>query len=199
MNATAWGVVIFLALVGLQRLLETFKRRGTVPGQREMQWSFYAFFTLHTLILVGALVEYLVVRPQLSVVWSAIGLVMFATSLIVRNVAIRTLGRFWSLQVEIRSEHQLVREGIYNVVRHPAYAAITLEVLSIPLTVNAWWTLLFAALTYVPLLLLRLRYEERALVGKFGDAYRVYQREVGALVPRPSALRHCGGCQRSSS
>ena len=153
MSRTTWGVVIFLALVGLQRLLETFKRRGTVPGQQQMRWSFHAFFTLHTLILAGALGEYLVVRPQLSPVWTALGLGMFAASLIVRNVAIRTLGRFWSLHVEIRSEHQLVREGIYNVVRHPAYAAITLEVLSIPLTVNAWWTLLFAAATYVPLLL----------------------------------------------
>jgi len=199
MNAATWGVVIFLALVGLQRLLETFKRRGTVPGQKQMQWSFYAFFMLHTLILVGSLLEYLEVRPRLSLTWSAIGLAMFATSLVVRNVAIRTLGKFWSLQVEIRSEHQLVREGIYNVVRHPAYAAITLEVLSIPLTVNAWWTLLFAALTYVPLLFLRLRFEERALIEKFGDAYRVYQREVGALVPKPSALWHCSGCQRSSS
>ena len=199
MSGTTWGVVIFLALVGLQRLLETFKRRGTVPGQQQMRWSFYAFFTLHTLILVGTLVEYLVVRPRLSPVWTALGLVTFAGSLVVRNVAIQTLGRFWSLHVEIRAEHQLVREGIYNLVRHPAYAAITLEVLSIPLTVNAWWTLLFAAATYVPLLLVRLRHEEQALVAKFGDAYRAYQREVGALVPKPSALLHGDSRQRSSS
>ena len=199
MSGTTWGVVIFLALVGLQRLLETFKRRGTVPGQQQMRWSFYAFFTLHTLILAGALVEYLVVRPRLSPVWIGLGLAMFAASLIVRNVAIRTLGRFWSLHVEIRAEHQLVREGIYNVVRHPAYAAITLEVLSIPLAVNAWWTLLLTAATYVPLLWVRLRQEERALVEKFGDAYRAYQREVGAVLPRPSALLHCGSGQRSSS
>ena len=84
-------------------------------------------------------------------------------------------------------------------MRHPAYAAITLEVLSIPLAVNAWWTLLFTAATYVPLLWVRLRQEERALVEKFGDAYRAYQREVGAVLPRPSALLHCGSGQRSSS
>ena len=198
MSATTWGVVIFLALVGLQRLLETFKRRDTVAGRLQMRWSFYAFFILHTVILVGSLVEYLLVRRPLSPVWTGLGLALFGASLIVRNVAIRTLGRFWSLHVEIRSEHQLVREGIYNVVRHPAYAAITLEVLSIPPTVNAWWTLLFAAATYVPLLVVRLRHEERALVEKFGDAYRVYQREVGALVPKLSALCPCCG-QRSSS
>jgi protein-S-isoprenylcysteine O-methyltransferase Ste14 len=192
MSATTGGVVIFLSLVGLQRLLETFKRRVTVPGQQQMRWSFYAFFALHTLILFGALTEYLIVRRPLIPAWTVIGLSMFAASLILRNVAIRTLGRFWSLHVEIRNEHQLVREGVYNIVRHPAYAAITLEVLSIPLTVNAWWTLLFAAVTYVPLLLVRLRWEERALVEKFGDRYRAYQHDVGALVPKPSALMHSG-------
>jgi protein-S-isoprenylcysteine O-methyltransferase Ste14 len=61
-----------------------------------------------------------------------------------------------------------------------------LEVLSIPLTVNAWWTVAFAAATYLPLLVYRLRVEEQALVEKFGDSYRVYQREVGALCPRLS-------------
>jgi protein-S-isoprenylcysteine O-methyltransferase Ste14 len=33
-------------------------------------------------------------------------------------------------------------------------------------------------------LVYRLRVEERALVDKFGDQYRSYQREVGALWPR---------------
>ncbi len=199
MSVTAWGVVIFLALVSLQRLLETFKRRGTAAGQQQMRWSFYAFFTLHTAILIGALVEYLVVRQRLSPLWSGLGLALYAASLVVRTVAIRMLGKFWSLHVEIRSEHQLVREGIYNVVRHPAYAAIALEVLSIPLVVNAWWTLAFAAATYLPLLLWRMQREESALVEKFGDGYRAYQQEVGALIPKWSAWKRIGGGRRTLS
>jgi protein-S-isoprenylcysteine O-methyltransferase Ste14 len=177
-------VLAFLAVVGLQRLLETFKRRGTLPGQQQMRWSFLAFFILHTTIMSGALVEFLFLRRTL--VWPATvaGLVLYAASLVVRNVAIRTLGKFWSLQIEIRAEHQFIREGIYRFLRHPAYLAITLEVLSIPLTVNAWWTMGLAAATYVPLLVWRLRVEERALVEKFGEPYRAYQREVGALWPR---------------
>lgn len=184
MSGATCFAVAFLAVVGLQRLLETFKRRGTIAGQQQMRWSFYAFFLLHTLILFGALTEFLLSDRTLRWPVTVAGLLLYAASLVVRNVAIRTLGRFWSLQIEIRSQHQLVREGIYNYVRHPAYLAITLEVLSIPLTVNAWWTMAFAAVTYVPLLVCRLRVEEEALVEKFGDGYRAYQREVGALWPR---------------
>lgn len=192
-------VVIFLFLVAVQRLLETFARRATVPGELRMRWSFKAFFALHTLIMIGALVEHVARAQPLSVPWTMLGVLLYVASLVLRTVAIQTLGRFWSLHIEIRGEHRLVREGIYNVVRHPAYAAIMLEVVSIPLVANAWWTVMFAVLTYVPLLLMRLRLEEEALVEKFGDVYRTYQREVGALLPRWSALRRLCGQRRRVS
>lgn len=189
MTVTTWVAGVFLVLVSVQRLTETFARRGTMPGQRQMGWSFYALFALHSIIIIGSYAELLATRRTLVVGWCVVGLLLYLASLLLRNVAIRTLGKFWSLHVEIRQQHQLVRVGVYDVVRHPAYAAILLEVLSIPLTVNAWWTMLFAATTYVPLLVLRFRFEERALVEKFGDVYRRYQTEVGAIVPRWSSLR----------
>jgi isoprenylcysteine carboxyl methyltransferase (ICMT) family protein YpbQ len=187
-SVSAWVAVGFLALVGLQRLLETFARRQTIRGQRRMGGSFYVFFALHTLILVGALVEFLWLRKKLVIGWSILGGGLFVASLILRNMAVRTLGRYWSLHVEIRSEHELVREGVYRFIRHPAYAAIALEVLSIPMVVNAWWTMLFAAITYLPLLGLRLRLEEKALLEKFGEHYRQYQSEAGTLLPKWSTI-----------
>jgi isoprenylcysteine carboxyl methyltransferase (ICMT) family protein YpbQ len=189
MTVSTWAAVGFLALVTVQRVLETFARWRTIPGKQQMRWSFYAFFSLHTLIIIGALVEFLLVRKALLWWWSAVGFVLYIVSVALRNVAIRTLGRFWSLHVEIRSEHKLVREGVYRYIRHPAYAAIILEVLSIPMVVNAWWTVLFAAITYLPLLGLRLRLEEKALLEKLGEHYRQYQSEAGALLPKWSTIR----------
>lgn len=188
MSGTDWFVVVFLVGVNVQRLLETFKRRATVVGEQQMRWSFHAFFLLHVAIMVLAALEYFQWRRALHWGWTAVGLVLYVVSVVVRNQAIRALGRFWSLQIEIRQEHQLVRDGPYRYVRHPAYLAIVMEVLFIPLTVNAWWAMGFAAATYVPLLLWRLRWEERALVEKFGDVYRQYQRVTGALLPRLSTL-----------
>ena len=186
---STFAVAAFLLGAAIQRVVETFARRQLVPGEKKMQWSFHAFFWLHSIIMLGSLGEYLAFRRHLDWRWSGVGLVAYLGSVILRNVAIRTLGRFWSLHIEIRSQHQMIREGVYNYVRHPAYSAIVLEVLAIPLTVNAWWMLLFAAVTYIPVLLLRLKTEERALVEKFGDQYQRYQGEVGALVPRWTQLR----------
>lgn len=185
---TTWFVAGFLAVVVLERMRATFARSRTEPGQQQMSWSLYVFYTLYTFIIVGSFAEHFF-SQRLLVMWvSGVGLAMYVFSTVLRNAAIRALGRFWSLQIEIRQEHQLVREGVYRYVRHPVYAAIVLEMLSIPLVAQAWWTLLFAAFTHVPLLMFRLSREEKALVDKFGDAYRQYQREVGALWPRLSSI-----------
>ena len=118
-------------------------------------------------------------------------------SLVIRLIAIRGLGRFWSLQVEIRQEHRLVREGIYQYVRHPAYLAMMLEIVAIPLVVNSYYTVIFAIGAFVPALLVRWRYEEQELVRKFGDVYVQYQREVGAFFPNPRTRRR--GPRRDAS
>lgn len=189
MNASVIFVIAFLVAVSLHRVWEGFRPRQLVAGQRQMNWSFGVFFALHVLITAGAFTEFYFVRRSLWWPGSALGVAVLVLSLFVRAAAIRTLGKFWSLHLEIRESHVLVREGIYEVVRHPAYAAILLEVISIPIVTNAWWTAVAAAAVYWPLLLYRLRREERALVEKFGEPYRVYQREVGALVPRWSGKK----------
>jgi protein-S-isoprenylcysteine O-methyltransferase Ste14 len=68
-------------------------------------------------------------------------------------------------------------------MRHPAYSAIMLEVISIPLVGNAWWVLAISVGAYIPLLLARWWREEREMVGKFGEAYEQYRREVPAFLP----------------
>ena len=121
--------------------------------------------------------------PELSEPVTALGLVLFLISGVVRFTAIRTLGKFWSLHLEIREGHQLIRGGIYQYVRHPAYAAIMLEVISIPLVGNAYSALLVAVGLYIPLLLIRWRREEVEMVAKFGRQYETYRHAVPAFIP----------------
>jgi protein-S-isoprenylcysteine O-methyltransferase Ste14 len=184
MNGTTWIVVGFLTLVVAERASATFSHRQLAVGEQRMRWSLYALYGSYSAVVGGTLVEHLITRRPLIPWVSAVGLLVYLGSFVLRTVAIRTLREFWSLQIEIRSEHRLIREGIYSRLRHPNYAAILLEVLSIPLVVNAWYALALALVTFLPLLLYRTHWEEAALVEKFGEAYRAYQREVGKLVPK---------------
>ena len=78
---------------------------------------------------------------------------------------------------------RLLQEGAYAWVRHPRYLAGVLIALSIALFANhlATWVL---AVVCVPLLYLVTLVEERELVDRFGEQYRVYQRHVPRLIPR---------------
>lgn len=184
MNVWTWVVVVFLVVAFIERVAQSVDRQVTTPGSQRMRWSLPVLYLLYVMNVAGSLLEHLLVRRGVVLWISVFGLVLYLGSLILRRVAIRTLGKFWSLHVEIRDQHQLVREGVYSFVRHPIYAAIVLEVVSIPLVANAWWVLGFVSTTHVLVVLLRMRREEREMMAKLGDLYRTYQRDVGALIPR---------------
>jgi len=176
--------VLFIAAIAIWRIWETFHKQGSERGHISMRWSFYLLFAMSGVVFAGTVLEFFCVHRSYRPAVAVLGAVMFVVANLIRMSAIRMLGRFWSLHVEIRDEHQFVQEGVYSVVRHPAYLAFVLEHVAVPLVGNAWWSLLVTLLVYVPVLLWRVRGEEEVLVVKFGETYRTYQREVGALVPR---------------
>lgn len=190
MTTTKWLFLLFVAIVVVQRAYETNYSRRATRGEKKMNWSLPAFFILHVGIIAGMTVECFLLRADtMNLAVSAVGLVLFFGAMWLRLVAIRTLGRFWSLHVEVREGHRLVREGVYNYMRHPVYSAIILEFIGMNLVANAWWALLATVALYFPLLGLRLVQEERVLTEKFGDDYQRYRREVRAIVPiRPRAI-----------
>jgi protein-S-isoprenylcysteine O-methyltransferase Ste14 len=58
--------------------------------------------------------------------WLALPVLGFAGGMVLRLVATRTLGRFYSHHVVRRHDHSVVRSGPYRLVRHPAYAGMIL-------------------------------------------------------------------------
>jgi protein-S-isoprenylcysteine O-methyltransferase Ste14 len=173
----------FLVFAVAERLYE---RRFSVQAKRgevKMLWSYVAFHILHSLIYLATGLEYFFLRRPVIIPLVVLGLVLFAGSLALRLVAIRTLGRYWSLNLEIRGDHRLIREGVYRYMRHPAYSAIMLEVISIPLVGNAWWTMVLSVGVYIPLLLARWWREEREMIAKFGTEYEEYRQHVCAFIP----------------
>ena len=48
------------------------------------------------------------------------------------------LGRNWSRSLELRTDHRLIRSGVYRTIRHPMYAAILLFGLAQGLLLQNW-------------------------------------------------------------
>jgi protein-S-isoprenylcysteine O-methyltransferase Ste14 len=95
------------------------------------------------------------------------------------------LGGFFSAVVEVKPDQHLVRRGPYRFQRHPSYAGVLLALLGEATLFRSVMGLVLTAAVVVPVYVRRIRIEEAALVTAWGDTYRRYQTEVGALLPRP--------------
>jgi protein-S-isoprenylcysteine O-methyltransferase Ste14 len=77
----------------------------------------------------------------------------------------------------------LLREGIYAAVRHPRYLSAGFGMLGNALIIN-YLGLDILLVATLPVGFWMLTLEEKELVGRFGNSYREYQRDVPQLIPR---------------
>src|SRR5436190_8773463 len=150
-------VVIFAA-----RMLEVGTKRETIAGKVRENLTFRLFMLAGVLMVGGGVAEFVLKGQQISWPMFAAGWVAAILSFAIRRSAIAALGRFWSLHVEIRENHQLVKEGPFRFMRHPTYFSMILELLSAGLILGAVYTLAVVFLVFVPALYLRLKLEEFA-------------------------------------
>jgi protein-S-isoprenylcysteine O-methyltransferase Ste14 len=111
-----------------------------------------------------------------------IGLAIILIGLIVIFIAVGTLRWSYSSTLVIREDHRLVTYGIYSIVRHPLYLGALLVSIGVPISASSWLGLLIM-LVLVPIVINRIRMEERLLTEAFGDAYRKYIKTTRKLIP----------------
>src|SRR4030095_14339258 len=116
-----WLPIVAVLAVFAERMREVFAKRQTVAGQTQEKLTFNLFMLCGLLIVGGGIAEYLL-RVQ-SLWWPTFvpGVVISAGWFAVRRAAIRALGRFWSVHVEMREGHEFVTAGPFAYARHPVY------------------------------------------------------------------------------
>jgi protein-S-isoprenylcysteine O-methyltransferase Ste14 len=94
------------------------------------------------------------------------------------------LGLNWSVSLEVRRDHQLVRDGVYRLIRHPMYASIWLWSISQALLLQNWLAGFSALVTFALLYFRRIQREEQMMCEFIGDDYREYMQRTGRVFPR---------------
>jgi protein-S-isoprenylcysteine O-methyltransferase Ste14 len=89
----------------------------------------------------------------------------------------------WSPSLEIRLDHTLVTDGIYRLVRHPMYLSQLLWALAQILLMQNWLAEPINLLFFIPFYFLRSLAEEKMMLDRFGDQYRVYMQNTGGIFP----------------
>lgn len=114
---------------------------------------------------------------------AGIGVVLFVAGLLLRWWAIITLGRFFTVDVTIEKDHELVERGPFRVVRHPSYAGVLLAFVGFGLSLQNWAALLVILLPIGAAFIHRINVEEDALLHALGPRYADYMKRTQRLVP----------------
>lgn len=72
----------------------------------------------------------------------------------------------------------LKTRGIYRFVKHPIYVGINLTLFGLLAACGSVFGMVYLAVVVIPLNVYRARQEEKALVEKFGDSYRIYRKKT---------------------
>jgi len=112
-----------------------------------------------------------------------VGVVLFALGILLRWWAILVLGRFFTVDVTIERDHELVERGPFRVLRHPSYAGVLLAFVGFALSLLNWAALLVVLLPISAAFVHRMNVEEKALTDALGSTYTEYMSRTKRLVP----------------
>ena len=178
---TALGILFFAALI---RALS--KKTPESGGRREGK------------SLVGIIVQSMSfffagvggVRPTLPLfspasIAGAIAVLLLMGGTLYLFVASSTaLGKNWSFEARMRTDHQLIRTGPYARVRHPIYLGMLLFLLGLAVALGHWLQLFVALPFFLVGTAIRTKLEDRLLGEQFGADFDEYARTTPALIPK---------------
>lgn len=171
-----------------------FKRWWTKIVPREIERSTYVLFA--SLALIALFVYW---RPLGSVVWdlstsaavanTLVGVSLFGWFLVllgtflIDHFDLFGLRQAWhALRGTTPSDLEFATPGAYKLVRHPIYLGFIIAFWATPVMTVGHLVFAIATTAYI---LVAIQFEERDLIGRYGDRYRDYRRRVGMLLPRP--------------
>jgi protein-S-isoprenylcysteine O-methyltransferase Ste14 len=112
-----------------------------------------------------------------------IGTAFILIGIIFRCCAVLTLREYFSYSVVIKSNHHIIKKGLYKYLRHPAYTGFILILIGISLSQKLIVsTLLVAVLTFA-IFGYRIYIEEKELLNSFGDEYKIYSEHTWRIIP----------------
>ncbi len=135
-----------------------------------ISFAVYVSLNYYLPVAINPLVEY-------------IGTTMIFVGIIVRLIAVLSLGTLFTVDVTIRKEHRIKKDGLYKYVRHPSYSASLFSFIGMGLTFNNWISLLLVTVPVTLVFIYRIRIEESLLIGYFGTEYTDYKKATKRLIP----------------
>jgi protein-S-isoprenylcysteine O-methyltransferase len=184
-SLTWHGWLVILLYCCSEAALTLHRRAGHKTEKADQNSLAWIWGILSGGILVALLLEGRL--PFADLAWfrahHSVGIALFLAGLALRAYAVIHLGRFFTVNVAIASDHKVVDDGPYRWLRHPSYTGLLIAYLGIGLCLSNWVAVLVVLLPTTVVLVWRIVIEERALCAALGEEYRAYMQRTWRLIP----------------
>ena len=191
MTKTVAALVWFAGLVGWYIIRHPFKRRAKKIGVRKslFDWrersllgiGLFGLFVVPAIYVLTGFPASLDRAFVPAIAW--LGLVPLGGALWLFRRSHADLGRNWSITLQVREQHALVKTGVYRLIRHPMYTSFFLLGFAQMLLLPNWLAGLSGVAGAGILFAFRVLREERMMLESFGEEYRAYMTQTKRIVP----------------
>ena len=162
--------------------------RSVITSYKEKPKSFlqnipvyFTVLTLVTLILGVFCIGVFEYKPEFLTI-RIVGVILYLIFTWVQIWSFKSLGEFYSQEILIYKNHELINKGPYKYLRHPQYLSQILVDIGGGLAVMSY-ILLPIAIIEIPFLIMRALLEEKLLEKNFKERFAEYKKKTGFLIP----------------
>jgi protein-S-isoprenylcysteine O-methyltransferase Ste14 len=180
-----WVVFVWAFLPEL--ILVTRARRGADSHASKDAGSLRLIVRGMWVALIAAfplsLVEAARMAETTATITLSIGTVLLIAGSVLRRLCWRTLGRYFTGDVQVRPDQPVIDHGPYRWVRHPSYTGGMIMFAGVGVALSNWLSLFVLVITSVAVYSYRVAVEERVLIETIGPAYVDYMKRTRRFIP----------------
>ena len=183
------SLIVAYLLLGFFFLMERLLRQGEQAktleaGESDRNSTLLIGLAFAAAVVLGPVLTYNNIgRVAHAEIVGWIGVAIIVAGTVLRFLAMRTLGVFYTRTLRVSRNQAIVQSGPYRLIRHPGYLATMMIWIGAGLAAQNWIAALLIALLMIGAYTYRIRSEEAMLLNAFGDDYRNYRSRTWSLVP----------------
>jgi protein-S-isoprenylcysteine O-methyltransferase Ste14 len=141
----------------------------------------FRFFAFES-ILVLSLLNYPVWFKDPFSLHQIISWVLLILSILVAAIGFQTLYSKGNPTDQMENTSKLITTGVYKYIRHPMYLSLMLVGFGVLVKDCGYLQCFFAIINFIALILTA-RVEEKEMIIKFGEDYRIYMKKTKMFIP----------------
>lgn len=112
-----------------------------------------------------------------------IGNIFIITGIILRLYSVLTLGKFFTVSVQVNSKQKIIQTGPYKYIRHPSYSGSILSFIGIALVFRSFIGIIVTLIIIAVIYGYRINIEEKILESNFDTSYKQYKKHTKRIIP----------------